>query len=250
MGAVAHSDSRGMHHAPLMPPGLALVTLRERGDAFAHAQAIAAEAGAGTLVWTRRFDLLELAVVLEPPEALKDARLAHYLGMNAAADCLAAICPPEKPLLFEWPGAILIDGGLLGGGRTAWPEGTAEDSPPDWLVFGFMVRTATLRLSEPGLAAVGVSMEDEGFGDFDTVDLVEAFARHLMLGVDEWQTRGRKTVVRRFVDRLTPREGSTLAIERTGALRIVTGGEERLEPLVPALAEAAWFDPIAGEPKL
>ena len=49
-----------------LPPPFRQVTLREAGDAFAHAQSIAAEAGAGTLVWVGRFDLVEFALVLEP----------------------------------------------------------------------------------------------------------------------------------------------------------------------------------------
>ena len=53
-----------------LPPGYTLVALREFGDAFAHGCEIAAEAGAGTLVWVRRYDLVEFAVVLEPDEPL------------------------------------------------------------------------------------------------------------------------------------------------------------------------------------
>jgi hypothetical protein len=37
-----------------LPPGYNLVGLREAGDAFAHGCDIAAEGGAGTLVWERR----------------------------------------------------------------------------------------------------------------------------------------------------------------------------------------------------
>ena len=40
-----------------LPPGYRLVTLREVGDAFAHAVAIAPREGAGTLVYVGRFDL-------------------------------------------------------------------------------------------------------------------------------------------------------------------------------------------------
>ena len=47
-----------------------MVTLREVGDAFAHAKANAAALGAGTLVFVGRFDLAEFAVVLEPDEPL------------------------------------------------------------------------------------------------------------------------------------------------------------------------------------
>src|SRR5262245_39389354 len=45
-----------------LPPPFRLVTLREVGDAFAHAKAVAASEGAGTLVHVGRFDLAEFAV--------------------------------------------------------------------------------------------------------------------------------------------------------------------------------------------
>src|SRR3954449_637499 len=109
-----------------LPPGFRVVTLREVGDAFAHAKANAAELGAGTLVFVGRFDLAEFAVVLEPDEPLRLARRAFYAGMTALADALAAHAPPEKPMTIDWPDAIRIDGGLIGGGRLAWPENADE----------------------------------------------------------------------------------------------------------------------------
>ena len=53
-----------------LPPPFSSVRLREVGDAFAHAASIAAERGAGTLVYVGRFDLAEFAVVVEPDEPL------------------------------------------------------------------------------------------------------------------------------------------------------------------------------------
>jgi hypothetical protein len=73
-----------------LPPPFQLVTLREVGDAFAHAQAIAPEQGAGTLVHVGRFDLSEFAVVLEPEEPLASARRVFYAGMVALRDALLA----------------------------------------------------------------------------------------------------------------------------------------------------------------
>ena len=69
----------GTAHSPLaseltLPPPFSVVRLREVGDAFAHAVSIAAERGAGTLVYVGRFDLAEFAVVLEPDEPLRTAR--------------------------------------------------------------------------------------------------------------------------------------------------------------------------------
>ena len=49
---------RGPHASELtLPPPFSAVRLREVGDAFAHAISIAADQGAGTLVYVGRFDL-------------------------------------------------------------------------------------------------------------------------------------------------------------------------------------------------
>jgi hypothetical protein len=96
-----------------LPPGYTLVPLREYGDAFVHGCAIASDAGAGALVWVRRYDLVEFAVVLEPDEPLVSARRALFAGMNAAADAIAAHCPPERDVSFGWPDAIVFDGGRI-----------------------------------------------------------------------------------------------------------------------------------------
>src|SRR5215469_4675497 len=124
-----------------LPPPFHAIALREVGDAFAYAQQIAADAGAGTLVHVGRFDLVEFAVVLEPEEPLCTARRALYAGLAALADALAACAPPERPITFDWPDAIRVDGGLVGGGRLAWPSPADENEPPAWLVFGAMIRT-------------------------------------------------------------------------------------------------------------
>src|SRR5512146_667870 len=92
-----------------LPPPFTLVRLRELGDAFAHAQAIAADAGGGTLVHVGRFDLAEFALVLEPEEPLVAARRAFYVGMAALADALAAYAQPETLIDIHWPGALTVN---------------------------------------------------------------------------------------------------------------------------------------------
>jgi hypothetical protein len=242
-----------------LPPGFDLVALREGGDAFLYAQEIAARRGAGTLVWVKRFDLVEFAVVLEPEEPLKTARRAFYAGMNAMADSLAVHCPPERPIRFDWPNAMLFDGGLIGGGRLAWPEGAAEDEPPAWLVFGGMMRAAVVggRDSavplEPGLWAVGTALETEGFDAIDAGAIVESFCRHLMVHVDRWGERGFSPVGRDYLSRLPPADGLKRGIDANGDLlthEIGKPGAARRDSLLAALAKAAWYDPETREPKL
>ncbi len=237
-----------------LPPGYTLVALREYGDAFAHGCDIAAEAGAGTLVWVRRYDLVEFAVVLEPDEPLVSARRALFAGMNAVADAIAAHCPPERDVSFGWPDAILFDGGLLGGARLGWPAACAEDDIPAWLVVGVILRAADMAHVEEVQAASGVSLLSEGFEMTDTDAIIGSFARHLMTAFDRWNERGFEAIARDYLERL-PRSkaGERRHIDLTGDLLVsppAGGGPPDRTNLVDALARVAWYDPQARGPKL
>ncbi len=249
-------DSRSRVYAPFaagldLPPPFRAVVLREVGDAFAHAIRIAADAGAGTLVHVGRFDLAEFAVVLEPEEPLRTARRAVYAGLTALADALAVRAPPEKPISFDWPDAIRVDGGLVGGARLAWPAGADEDAPPVWLVFGAMIRTVAMGEPEPGLHPLAAALDAEGF-DLGPVQLVESFARHLMVAVDAWQQDGFTAVAKSYLSRLAPEKGVRRDIDDNGDLllrRIDKTLVERRQ-LVSALATPSWLDPATGGPLL
>jgi Biotin/lipoate A/B protein ligase family len=242
-----------------LPPGIELVTLREGGDAFAHAQEIAAQRGAGTLVFVQRFDLVEFALVLEPEEPLATARRALYAGLCAMADSLAVHCPPEKPVHFNWPDALLFDHGLIGGARVAWPEDAAEDQPPEWLVFAGMMRTAVIRgrdssvSLEPGAWAVGTALEVEGFDEINAGALAESFIRHFMVHVDAWAEFGFRRVAREYLARLPEDKALKRGIDGNGDLLVhkvgLVSAAERLA-LLPALAKMDWFDRETREPKL
>src|SRR5713101_2582001 len=203
-----------------LPPPFRLVTLREVGDAFAHATRVATDEGAGTLVYVGRFDLAEFAVVLEPEEPLKTARRAVYAGLTALADALAVHAPPERPITFDWPDAVRVNGGLVGGARLAWPQGAEEDEPPPWLVFAAMIRTVAMGEEEPGLRPLSAALEEEGFDDLGSGALVESFARHLMVAIDAWQESGFGEVAKSYLARLVPEPGVRRDIDGNGDLLV------------------------------
>jgi biotin-(acetyl-CoA carboxylase) ligase len=235
----------------LLPPPFTLVRLRELGDAFAHAVSIAAEQGAGTLVYVGRFDLAEFAVVLEPEEPLVNARRAFYAGMAALADALIALAQPETEITISWPDAISVNRGLVGGGRLAWPQGATEDAVPDWLVFGGMIRTVSMTGREPGLNPLVTALEEEGFTDLMSNQVVEGFARHLMVALDSWQEKGFAAVAKTYLERLPRESGLRRAIDANGDLMIRRMGKADVEreALVPALAAPSWYDPAAKGPR-
>ena len=234
-----------------LPPPFTLVTLREVGDAFAHAARIAPEQGAGTLVYVGRFDIVEFAVVLEPDEPLRGARRAHYTGMTALVDALLAFAPPEKPIAIAWPDAIRVDGGLVGGGRLAWPKDAREDEPPDWLVFGGMIRTVSMTGNDPGLHPLASALEEEGFTDVAAAELVASFARHLMVHIDALQEYGFGAIARDYLKRLPAESGVRRDIDENGDLLVRRTGKSEAQrmALAAALAAPSWLDRKSGGPR-
>ena len=234
-----------------LPPPFRLVSLREVGDAMSHATGIAAEAGAGTLVHVGRFDLAEFAVVLEPDEPLWTARRVIYAGLNALGDALATHAPPEKPITFDWPDAVRVDGGLVGGVRLEWPIGADENEPAPWLVFGAMIRTVALGEEEPGLRPLAAALDEEGFIDLGSGRLVESFARHLMTAIDAWRESGFGTVAKNYLPRVTPESGVRREIDENGDLleQRIGKPETVRRSLVSALSRVSWLDPETRAPR-
>lgn len=235
-----------------LPPPYTLVRLREGGEAFAHALSIAPESGAGTLVYVGRFDLAEFAVVLEPTEPLSTARRAFYAGMVALTDSLRACAPPNKPVTIDWPDAIRVDGGLVGGGRLGWPASARDDETPPWLVFGAMIRTVTMTETEAGLHPLASALQEEGFEDTGAVEVTESFARHLMVAFDRWHTDGFAGLAHQYLALLPRDRNTSRRIEANGDLLVQQIGAEKsaAQSLAKALAKPSWLDPERRGPRL
>jgi biotin-(acetyl-CoA carboxylase) ligase len=234
-----------------LPPPFTAVRLRELGDAFAHATAIAPERGAGTLVYVGRFDLAEFAVVIEPDEPLAQARRVFYAGMVAVADALSSYALPETSVTIDWPDSISVNLGLVGGGRLGWPQGIGEDETPPWLVFGAMIRTVSMTDAEPGLNPLVTALEEEGFTDGLSNHVVESFARHFMLAIDSWQESGFGAVAQNYLARLPIETGLRRDVDSNGDLLVRRMGKAEVERnvLIPRLAEPAWRDPVTKGPR-
>lgn len=236
-----------------LPPGYAAISLRESGDAFAHACAVAAEKGAGTFVHVRRYDLVEFAVVLEPGEPLMSARRGFFAGMHALAEAVAAHCPPERQVDFRWPDALHLDGGLVGGGRLGWPADCAEEATPDWLVFGAMLRSVDLSHMEAGEHAGVTALVSEGFELVDVDLIAESFARHLMVAFDLWGEQGFRAVGEAYLKRLLKKKaGEKRILDANGDLLVSApgGGPPDRFALASGLTAPSWYDARVGAPKL
>jgi biotin-(acetyl-CoA carboxylase) ligase len=232
-----------------LPPPYQAVRLREFGDAFAHARTLAPQHGAGTLVYVGRFDVAEFAVVLEPTEPLICARRVFYTGMGALADAVAAAAPPETAIHIKWPDALYVNWGLVGGGRLAWPENTGEASVPAWLVFGAAIRTAWSKRIDPSLTPELTALDEEGFAEVTSQQIIESFARNFMHAFDVWQESGFSSAARPYLERLACETHQSCAIDDNGdlMLRPESGGPAQRQALLPKLAAPAWLDLVYKE---
>jgi biotin-(acetyl-CoA carboxylase) ligase len=223
----------------------------EEGHPFDLAQARAAAFGAGALLVAERPGLLALAVVLEPETPLASARRAFPLAMAAAADALAAHCPPERAVRIAWPDRLIYDTGRIGGGRLAWPQSASETAVPDWLVIGIDLIADRDHLPEPGRFPETTSLKEEHFAS--ARDIVESFARNLMLRFDLWQSESFDAAARDYLDYLLVEGGEGLMrrLGPTGDL-VMRDREGRVEArsLLAALAASDWFDAGTGRPRL
>jgi biotin-(acetyl-CoA carboxylase) ligase len=241
-----------MSQAPealVLPPPYRHVALDGGCDVLATARERASAAGAGTLYCGRRQGVLALAVVLEPETPLAEARLAHYAGMSALAEALAACCPPERDVRIRWPDGLLFDAARIGGGTTLVPEGTAEAAVPEWLVFGAELIADREGIGEPGRFAESTSLAEEEIGPESAI--LESFASHLMLNFDIWANRSLGAMLTKCAGRFATEPGRQCRIDRNGDL--LEGGADNLvvrRALQPALVAMAWRDPVRGGPRL
>ena len=189
--------------------------------------------------------------MLEPDEPLRSARRAFYAGMVALTDALRAYAPANKLVTIDWPDAVRVDGGLVGGGRLGWPASTKENEPPAWLVFGAMIRMVAMTDGEPGVHPLASALDQEGFGQTGAVQVTESFARHLMLALDGLQVDGFESLAREFLTRLSRERQTVPRLDDNGDLLMRRIGAQRVErrELIEALAVPTWFDPKLGGPR-
>lgn len=230
----------------LLPPPFELVTLRERGDAFAQAIALAPKRGAGTLVRTGRFDTLEFALVLEPDETLAQARVAFALCMGALASALALHVPPQRPLAIRWPDSFLLDTVIHGGAQIAAPDGCADHERPDWLVFGARIALEKATGAEVPLA---MSLAEAGLDEIDPALLLSDFCAHLLTAFDLRAHEGLQAAGEPFLSRLDlGKAGLDKRLAPGGDVILARPGGDETLSLLAGLNPARWMAEMGEAP--
>ncbi len=123
------------------------------------------------------------------------------------------------------------------------PEDADAAVPPPWLVFGAVIRLASIPGHSPSASsAEETALEDEGFDETDANRLIEAFARHLMRVIDGWREDGFTAVASEYLSHLAPENGAQREIGDDGDLLVRRAGKRaERHDLGQRLAKPSWL---------
>ena len=184
------------------------------GDPFAMAIA-AAEVGcdAGLVIFDLAADRLRAAIVFAPDLTLADAAVILPVCGVGLQNAIGALGPPEVSVHLGWDGTVYVNGGRCGTLRIA-ASGT-PDVEPDWLVIDL-----TLSLwpdsDETGLQPDQTALYAEGCAEIDAISLLEAWARHTLVGINTWTDSGTAQIHREWQGLAHGLEGEVTAGSLTG----------------------------------
>lgn len=143
----------------------------------------------GLIVHNTAGDTLCAALVLAPETALEDAMAMVFAAALGFSDALGALGPPEVAVHLEWPGVIRVNGARCGRIRAAAATNDPE-ATPDWLVVGLEIDVALPEGAEPGADPDVTALREEGCVEVDPFQLLESWARHTLVWINEWLDGG------------------------------------------------------------
>jgi len=128
-------------------------------------------------------------------------------------NAIGALGPPEVGVYLGWDGMVYVNGGRCGALRIA-ASGTPEVEP-DWLVIDL-----TLSLwpesDETGLQPDQTALYAEGCAEIDAIELLEAWIRHTLVGINTWSDSGTGQIHREWRGLAHGLEGSINIAGQTG----------------------------------
>lgn len=209
---------------------------------------------AGLLVWSINDQRLRAALVLAPEEPLSRATAGYIACSVGLQNALGVQAPPETAVHLEWAGGVRLNGAHAGA-LHLYASTAKPDEIPAWMIVSveLSISLPDSVVVEPGQTPDWTALDQEGCGDVNAVELLEAWARHTLVWINELdEPNGRATLYREWkglVWKLGEQTSAHLPGERVagtflgvdenfGMLMKLDDGQSRLIPLT-ALVERA-----------
>lgn len=174
---------------PTFPPLFSGLAVEGQVDPFDKACVEAARGcDAGLVVHNLSANALRAALVFAPDVTLNKAMAMLPLCGVGFQNALGALAPPEVAVHLDWDGGLRINGATCGHLRVA----ASDDDPqaqPDWLVVGLHLPLWP-ESDDPGDTPDQTALYAEGCADVHAVDLLEAWVKHTLVGINTWLESG------------------------------------------------------------
>ncbi len=172
-----------------LPPLFDPVDVTGQADPFQRACAMArAGCDAGTVLYDLGATRLRAALVFAPEVPLRDAVVMLPLCGVGFQNALGALAPPEVGVHLQWDGGLRLNGGLCGQLRIA-ASGTDPAADIDWLVVALDLALWP-QDEDTGHTPDQTALYAEGCADVAPQDLLEAWVRHTLVGLNTWDDAG------------------------------------------------------------
>ncbi|WP_340244915.1 biotin/lipoate--protein ligase family protein [Sulfitobacter pontiacus] len=175
-----------MSDSPVFPP---LLNGAQAEDPFAQACAEARQGcDAGLVLYNLGPSVLQAAIVFAPEVPLAQAMAMLPLCAVGFQNALGALAPPEVGVHLAWNGDLRLNGAICGQMRAAASD-TDPHHVPDWLVVSFHVKLLP-QSDTPGETPDVTTLYGEGCAEVSPVELLEAWARHMLVALNRWDDEG------------------------------------------------------------
>jgi biotin-(acetyl-CoA carboxylase) ligase len=228
---------------PSFPPLLSGQAVDGQVDPFEKACALAAlGCDGGVVVHNVSVNELRAAIVFAPEVVLQDAMAMLPVCGVGFQNALGALAPPEVAVHLQWDGGILVNGASCGAFRVA-ASGDDPDAVPDWLVVGVQVPLWDLG-EDAGAMPDQTSLYAEGCAEVDATQLLESWAKHMLVWINRWSDEGTKPVHTEWlglvhgvgeVTELYGQSGTFLGVDERFGMLLRDGDETHLFPLTKLL---------------
>jgi BirA family transcriptional regulator, biotin operon repressor / biotin---[acetyl-CoA-carboxylase] ligase len=230
---------------PQFPPLFSSLDWTGKGDPFSEACAQAAQGcDAGLVAFDLASDRLRAAVVFAPEVPLKDAIVMLPVCGVGFQNAFGALAPPEVGVHLEWAGSIRVNGGRCGK-LTVAASDVDPATIPDWLVVGLEVQLWPAN-DETGHTPDETALYAEGCSDVDAVELLEAWMRHTLVGINSWADTGVAAAHREWIGiahgvgkeiLVCGKSGIFLGVDERLGLLLQQGDKTTLVPLTDLLRD-------------
>ena len=196
-------DPADENDEPQLPPLLKAEKVSKEVDVFQKAISSSKKSETGTVFYSEKNDIVDLAILLNPEVSQKKCNQMIYVITVAAGDAIGSLAPPEVIVTHSFPGHIYLNKGEAGVVNLAIDKQKVDTDIPEWLILGFQLKIKqSSKIEEDHPDPDVTSLETEGAGFISRTRMIESVCRHFLAWLNQWEEEGFAPVIKMWNQRI------------------------------------------------